>query len=258
MLRDVIWNESEFPGLSKEAHDPIPAHFGRTDVDKRLPDAPRFEEIDNCNEPEGAQPLPALIDEEDGLPPPDVKAPLPPLPDESDDSDVENDAAPSTKTSLSSSSSSAASPPHTPSRSTTGTPFPSAPRLAQRQAAPHLPMLPTHDLLRRSGRQTAGVPPNPNYTATQYLQQGRPEPRRVATYKESRSRSTSAVPASAPKASALFLRKASSRSTARRNNSSHCGRLSITRLSPHRSPASPRPSGKRCSAPMRTCGIRQL
>jgi hypothetical protein len=201
MSRDVIWNESEFPGLSKEAHDPIPVHFGRTDVDKPLPDAPRFEEIDDCDESEGAQPLPALIDEEDGLPPPDVEAPLPPLPplpDESDDSDFENDAAPSTKTSSSLSSSSAASPPHTPPRSTMGTPVPSAPRLAQRQAAPRLPMLPAPDLLRRSGRQTAGVPPNPNYTATQYLQQGRPEPRRVATYKESRSRSTSAVPTSAP------------------------------------------------------------
>jgi hypothetical protein len=36
-------------------------------------------------------------------------------------------------------------------------------------------MLPAPDLLCCSGRQTAGVPPNPNYTATQYLQQGRPE-----------------------------------------------------------------------------------
>jgi hypothetical protein len=24
--RDVIWNKEEFPGLSKDAHDPIPAH----------------------------------------------------------------------------------------------------------------------------------------------------------------------------------------------------------------------------------------
>jgi hypothetical protein len=198
MSRDVIWNKSEFPGLSKEVRNPIPAHFGCTDVDKPLPDAPRFKEIDNCDEPEGAQPLPALIDEEDGLPPPDVEAPLPPLPDESDNSDFENDAAPSTKTLLSSSSLSTASPPHTPPRSTTGTPVPSAPRLAQRQAAPRLPMLPAPDLLRRSGRQTAGVLPNPNYTATQYLQQGRPEPHRVAMYKESRSCSTSTVPASAP------------------------------------------------------------
>jgi hypothetical protein len=59
-------------------------------------------------------------------------------------------------------------------------------------------MLPAPDLLRGSGRQTAGMPLNPNYTATQYLQQGHPEPHRVATYKESRSRSTSAVPTSAP------------------------------------------------------------
>jgi hypothetical protein len=59
MSRDVIWNKGEFPGLSKEAHNPIPAHFGRTDVNKPLPDAPHFKEIDNCNMPEGAQPLPA-------------------------------------------------------------------------------------------------------------------------------------------------------------------------------------------------------
>jgi hypothetical protein len=84
MSRDVIWNESEFPGLSKEAHDPIPAHFGRTDVDKPIPDAPRFKEIDDCDEPEGAQPLPALDDLENNVPPPDVEAPLPPLPDGSD------------------------------------------------------------------------------------------------------------------------------------------------------------------------------
>jgi hypothetical protein len=187
MLRDVIWNESEFPGLSKEAHNPIPAHFGCTNVDKPLPDAPRFKEIDDCNKPEGAQPLPALDDLEDGLPPPDVKAPLPPLPDKSDDSDFENNAALSTKTLPSLSSLSAASLPHTPPHSTTGTPVPSAPRLAQHQAAPWLPMLPAPDLLRCSGRQTAGVPPNPNYTATQYLQQGCPELRQVTTYKESRS-----------------------------------------------------------------------
>jgi hypothetical protein len=198
MSWDVIWNKSKFPGLSKEAHDPIPVHFGRTDIDKPLPDALRFEEIDNCDKLEGAQPLPALIDMEDGLPPPDVEAPLPPLPDKLDDSNFENDTVPSTKTLLSSSSLSAASPPHTPLHSTTGTPVPSTPHLAQRQAAPRLPMLPAPDLLCCSGRQTAGVPPNPNYTVTQYLQQGRPEPCRVATYKESRSRSTSAVPTSAP------------------------------------------------------------
>jgi hypothetical protein len=104
------------------------------------------------------------------LPPPDVEAPLPPLPDKADNSDF----------------------------STTGTPVPSMLCLAQRQAAPWLPMLLAPGLLRCSGRQTAGVPPNPTYTATQYLQQGRPELCQVATYKESRSHSTSAVPTSAP------------------------------------------------------------
>jgi transposase InsO family protein len=132
MSQDIIWNKSEFPGLSKEAHNPIPAHFGHTNVNKPLPDAPHFEEIDDCNEPEGAQLLPALIDVEDGLPPPDVEAPLPPLPDKSDNSNFENNVAPSTKTLLFLSSSSAASLPHMPLRSTTGTPVPSAPHLAQR------------------------------------------------------------------------------------------------------------------------------
>jgi hypothetical protein len=124
-------------------------------VNKPLLDAPPFEEIDNCNTPEGAPLLPALDDVEDGLPPPDVEAPLPPLPDKSDNSDFENNAAPSTKTSFSLSSLSAASPPHMPPCSTTGTPVPSALRLAQCQVAPQLPMLPAPDLLRCSGRQTA-------------------------------------------------------------------------------------------------------
>jgi hypothetical protein len=132
------------------------------------------------------------------LPPPDVEAPLPPLPDKSDNIDFENNTAPSTRALLSLSSSSAASLLHTLPHSTTGTPVPSAPRLAQCQAAPWLPMLPTPNLLCCSGCQTAGVLPNPNYTATQYLQQGHPELQRVATYKESCSRSTSAVPISAP------------------------------------------------------------
>jgi hypothetical protein len=179
-------------------HNPIPAHFGCTNVNKPLPDAPCVVEIDNSNEPEGAQPLPARIDLEDGLPPPDVEAPLPPLPDKSDNIDFENNTAPSTRALLSLSSSSAASLLHTLPHSTTGTPVPSAPRLAQCQAAPWLPMLPTPNLLCCSGCQTAGVLPNPNYTATQYLQQGHPELQRVATYKESCSRSTSAVPISAP------------------------------------------------------------
>jgi hypothetical protein len=113
MSQDIIWNKSEFPGLSKEVHNLIPTHFGCTNVDKPLLDAPRFVEIDNSNEPEGAQPLPARIDLEDGLPPPDVEAPLPLLPDKSDESDFENNAAPSTRAWLSLSSLSAASLLHT-------------------------------------------------------------------------------------------------------------------------------------------------
>jgi hypothetical protein len=33
----------------KEAHNPIPVHFGCANVNKPLPDAPCFKEIDNCN-----------------------------------------------------------------------------------------------------------------------------------------------------------------------------------------------------------------
>jgi hypothetical protein len=105
MSQDVIWNKSKFPGLLKEAHDPIPVHFGCTNINKLLPDAPRFKEIDYCNKPEGAQLLLALDDLEDRLLPLDVEAPLLPLPDGSDNSDFENDVVPSTKTLLSSSSS---------------------------------------------------------------------------------------------------------------------------------------------------------
>jgi hypothetical protein len=199
MSRDVIWNESKFPSLSKDAHNPIAVHFGCTDVNKPFLDAPHFKEIDDCNKLEGAQPLPALDNLEDSLPPPDVKAPLLPLPDKSDNSNFKNNTAPSTKTLLSLSTSSAASLPHTPPRSTTGIPVPSTLCLAQCQAAPWLPMLPTPNLLHCSGRQTAaGILPNPNYTAMQYLQQGRPEPCQVAMYKESHSCSTSAIPTSAP------------------------------------------------------------
>jgi hypothetical protein len=31
--QNVIWNKEEFPGLSKDAHDPIPAHFGCIDAE---------------------------------------------------------------------------------------------------------------------------------------------------------------------------------------------------------------------------------
>jgi hypothetical protein len=164
------------------------------------------------------------------LPPPDVEAPLPLLPDKSDNSDFENDTAPSTKTLLSLSSLSAVSPPHTLPRSTTGTPVPSALRLAQCQAAPRLPMLPAPDLLRCSGCQIAGVPPNPNYTATQYLQQGRPEPHRVATYKESLS-------SSRPVARQLALNGSS------RSSATPTALLSVTRcVSPPRASLSVRVS----------------
>jgi hypothetical protein len=30
----VIWNKEEFPGLSKDMHNPIPAHFGHINAKK--------------------------------------------------------------------------------------------------------------------------------------------------------------------------------------------------------------------------------
>jgi hypothetical protein len=92
MLWDIIWNKSEFPGLLKEVHNPIPVHFGCTN-NKPLLDTPCLKETNNCNKLEGAQLLLALIDVEDGLLPPDIEVPLPLLPDKSDNSNIEDNAA---------------------------------------------------------------------------------------------------------------------------------------------------------------------
>jgi transposase InsO family protein len=64
--RDVIWNEEEFPGLSKDAHDPIPAHFGCIDAETPTaakPSMPASEEsAEDSDEQEGGTlPLPALV-----------------------------------------------------------------------------------------------------------------------------------------------------------------------------------------------------
>jgi hypothetical protein len=32
ILHNMIWNKEEFPGLSKDAHNPIPTHFGCIDI----------------------------------------------------------------------------------------------------------------------------------------------------------------------------------------------------------------------------------
>jgi hypothetical protein len=64
--RDVIWNKEEFPGLSKDAHDPIPAHFGRINAETPAaakPSTPASEEsAEDSDEQEGGTlPLPALV-----------------------------------------------------------------------------------------------------------------------------------------------------------------------------------------------------
>jgi hypothetical protein len=191
--RDVIWNEEEFPGLLKDAHNPIPAHFGCIDAKTPVaakPNMPASEESpeDSDEQEGGTLPLPALV------PLDDDPAEEPPLP------------------TLSSSSSDAPPPPppapRTPPRPATAPRMPDTPQPPQCQSVPRLArqripeLLPPLETLsvpaRRSGRSTAGVPPNPHLSATQYLQEGCPAPVRVATYSKTRSCLQSAAPLSAP------------------------------------------------------------
>jgi hypothetical protein len=193
ILRDVIWNKEEFPGLSKDAHDPIPAHFSCIDAQTPAaanPSTPASEEsADNSDEQEGdTLPLPVLV------PLDDDPAEEPPLPTSS------------------SSSSDALLPlppaPRTPPCPANAPRMPDTPQPPQRQSAPRLARLRIPELLppletlpvpaRCSGRSTAGVPPNLHLSATQYLQEGRPAPVCVAMYSETRSRSQSAAQLSAP------------------------------------------------------------
>jgi hypothetical protein len=189
ILRNVIWNKEEFPGLSKDAHNPIPAHFSRIDAKTPTaakPSMPASEEsAEDSDEQEGGTlPLPALVPLNDN---PAEEPPLPTL------SSLSSDALPPPPPA-----------PHTPPHPATAPRMPDTPQPPQRQSAPRLAcqripeLLPPLEALpapaRRSGRSTAGVPPNPRLSATQYLQEGRPAPVRVTTYSETRSRLQSAAP----------------------------------------------------------------
>jgi hypothetical protein len=174
--QDVIWNKEEFPGLSKDAHNPIPAHFGC--INAKMPasakpsmPASKGSAEDSDEQEGGTLPLPALV------PLDNEPAEEPPLP-------------------TSSSLSSDTPPPPPPARRMPPCPATaphmpdtlqppqclSAPRLACQRIPELLPPLKTLPVPARcSGRSTAGVPPNLHLSATQYLQEGRPAPVRVAT-----------------------------------------------------------------------------
>jgi hypothetical protein len=190
--RDVIWNE-ESPGLSKDAHDPIPAHFGCIDAETPAAAKPSIlaseESAEDSDKQEGdTLPLPGLV------PLNDEPAEEPPSPTSSSSS---SDAPPPLPPA-----------PRTPLRPATAPRMPDTPQPPQRQSALRLACLRIPELLpplkappapaRCSGCSTAGVPPNPHLSATQYLQEGRPAPVRVATYSKTRSCSQSAAPPSAP------------------------------------------------------------
>jgi hypothetical protein len=191
--RNVIWNEEEFPGLSKDAHNPIPVHFGCIDAKTPAAEKPSMpaskESAEDSDEQEGdTLPLPVLVPLDDN------PAEEPPLP------------------TLSSLSSDALLPPPPAlrrlPRPATAPQIPDTLQPPQRQSAPRLAcqripellllleMLPV--LSRRSGCSTAGVPPNLRLSATQYLQEGCPAPVCVAMYSETRSCLQSAAPPSAP------------------------------------------------------------
>jgi hypothetical protein len=190
---NVIWNKEEFPGLLKDAHNPIPAHFGRINTETPAaakPSTPASEESAEDSDEQGGDglPLPALV------PLNDNPAEEPPSP---------------TSSSLSSDAPLPPPPaPHTLPRPATAPRMPDTPQPPQRQSAPRLARLRIPELLpplgtlpapaRCSGRSTAGVPPNPHLSATQYLQEGRPAPICVVTYSETRSCLQSAALQSPP------------------------------------------------------------
>jgi hypothetical protein len=193
ILRNVIWNKEEFPGLSKDAHNPIPVHFSCIDAKTPAAAKPSMpaskESAEDSDEQEGGTlPLPALVPLDDD---PAEELPLPTSSSSSSDAPLPLPPAP-----------------RTPPRPATAPRMPDTPQPPQRQSAPRLArpripeLLPPLETLpapaRRSGRSTAGVPPNPHLSATQYLQEGRPTPVRIATYSKTRSRLQSAAPLSVP------------------------------------------------------------
>jgi hypothetical protein len=208
--RNVVWNEEEFPSLSRVAHDAIPKRFGRSAEPGDAERSPDEEDSDSTDS-EGVVILPPC-------------GPAVP-PSDSDSS--------SSSSSLSSTTSPSPSPPRTPPRPAPppGLPCtppqdaapgpPSAPKLATRIAprpAPPKRPLPTPAArapapapapapavdepetvgLRRSARSNAGVaPPKSWYNATAQLQ-GKVRGVPVAPYRETATRSSSRGRARAP------------------------------------------------------------
>jgi hypothetical protein len=193
ILHNVIWNKEEFPGLSKDAHNSIPAHFGCIEakmpaaVEPSMPASKESAE-DSDEQEEGMLPLPALIPLNDN---PTEEPPLPTLSSSSSDAPLPLPPAPCT-------------PPHP----ATAPRMPDMLQPPQHQSALCLACLRIPELLLPletlpvpsccSGHSTAGVLPNPRLSATQYLQEGHPAPVCIATYSNMHSRLQSAALPSAP------------------------------------------------------------
>jgi hypothetical protein len=193
ILHNVIWNEEEFPGLSKDVHNPIPAHFGCINAGTPAaakPSMPASKESaeDSDEQAGGTLPLPALVPLNDNS---TDEPPLPTLSSLSSDAPLPLPPAP-----------------HTRPRPATAPQMPDTPQPPQRQSAPRLAcqripeLLPPLETLPApahcSGRSTACVPPNLRLSTTQCLQEGRPAPVCIVMYSKVRSCLQSAALPSAP------------------------------------------------------------
>jgi hypothetical protein len=207
-----VWNEEEFPGLSRVTHDAIPERFGRSAEPGDAERSPDEEEVSDSTDSEGvAIPLPF----EPAVPP--------------SDSDSSSSSPPSSST-----ASPTPSPPHTPLRTLLPreewpTLSPQAPRLptrvapwpqcqgtvpvvaprttpaASRPAAQHpasaapapAPAAATTGL-RRSARSNAGVPQATNWFDATAQLKGKAKGVPVASYREHGVRSTACPRARTP------------------------------------------------------------
>jgi hypothetical protein len=162
---DVIWNKEEFPGLLKDVHNPIPAHFGCIDAKTPATAKPSTPEskgsMEDSDEQEGdGLPLPALIPLDDN---PTEEPPLPALSSLSSDALLPLPPALCTLPFLA-----------------TAPRMPDTLQPPQCQSALCLACLCIPELLplpktlpvpsHCSGHSTAGVPLNLHLSATQYLQ----------------------------------------------------------------------------------------
>jgi transposase InsO family protein len=210
--RDIVWNEEEFPGLSRVAHDTIPKRLGRSAEPGDAERSPDEEEDSDSTDSEGVAILPPF---EPAVPPSD------------------SNSSSSSSRSLSTASPSpspprtppcpapAPGPPRTPPQDAAAPGAPTAPKLATRitpwPAPPRRP-LPTPVARapapapapapaveepeavgpRRSTRSNAGVAPPKNwYNATAQLQ-GKVWGVPVASYRRTATRSSSRGRACAP------------------------------------------------------------